>query len=81
MKKEYYFGFDLDNIKLVEEYVKNNYSSTDYKMHIGYGDDVMNCLEIVEKENDKELLELIESCEGEGNFEEDEDWPVQLNSL
>lgn len=73
MKKEYYFGFDLDNIKLVEEYVKNNYSTTDYKMHVGYGDDVMNCLEIVVRENDKELLELIEGCEGEGDFTGDED--------
>jgi len=42
-------------------------------VHVGYGDDVMNCLEIVEKENDKGLLELIEGCDGEGNFEEDEE--------
>jgi|LauGreDrversion4_2_1035121.scaffolds.fasta_scaffold1799704_1 hypothetical protein len=73
MKKEYYFGFDLDNIKLVQEYVKNNYSSTDYKMHIGYGDDVMNCLEIDVRENDKELLELIEGCEKEDEDFEEED--------
>lgn len=74
MKKEYYFGFDLDNITLVQEYVKNNYSTTDYEMWIGYGDDVMNCLEIVVRENDKELLELIKGCDGEGDFKEDEDF-------
>jgi len=37
-------------------------------MHICYGDDVMNCLEIVEKKNDKELLKLIGRCDGEGDF-------------
>ena len=68
MNKIYYFYYDSVNIKLVEGYVKNNYSSTDYKMHICYGDDVMNCLEIVEKKNDKELLKLIGRCDGEGDF-------------
>jgi len=63
MKKEYHFGFDLDSIKLVQDYVKTNYSTEDYTIHIGYGDDVMNCLEINEKENDKELHELINVCE------------------
>ena len=70
--KEYLFGFDLDNIKLVEDYVKSNYSSTDYEIYVGYGDDVMNGLEIFNEKmlEDKKLIELIEGCEGEGNFDE-----------
>ena len=73
--KEYLFGFDLDNIKLVEDYVKSTYSSTDYKIHVGYGDDVMNGLEIFNEKmlEDKKFIELIENCDGEGNFDEDED--------
>ena len=73
--KEYLFGFDLDNIKLVEDYVKSTYSSTDYEIHVGYGDDVMNGLEIFNEKmlEDKKFIELIENCDGEGNFDEDED--------
>lgn len=70
---EFYFGYDADNIKLVEEYVEHNYSKDDYRMSKGYGDDVINFLKIydVDKyDNDDELKELIDCCEGEGSFYE-----------
>ena len=70
---EFYFGYDIDNIKLVEEYVEQNYSKDDYRMSKGYGDDVINFLKIydVDKyDNDDELKELIDCCEGEGSFYE-----------
>lgn len=56
------FGFDLDNIENVMKYVIENYSIDEYKMSIGYGDDIMNYLEIVDK-NDIKLIELIDVCE------------------
>lgn len=70
---EFYFGYDADNIKLVEEHVEHNYSKDDYRMSKGYGDDVINFLKIynVEKYDlDEELKELIDCCEGEGSFTE-----------
>ena len=70
--RKYCFGFNLDYIQDVQEYVKENYSTEDYKMHLGYGDDVMNCLEINEKENDNELRDLIDACREEEGFGDDE---------
>jgi hypothetical protein len=71
--KKYCFGFNLDYIQDVQEYVKENYSTEDYKMHLGYGDDVMNCLEINEKENDNELRDLIDACREEEGFGDDDE--------
>ena len=68
MRKTYYFGYDLDNVLKVQAYVKDNYSYTDYEMWTGYGDDVMNALEIKVKAGDEKLLELIANCDGEGDF-------------
>ena len=70
---EFYFGYDVENILQVQDYVELNYSKDDYRMSKGYGDDVINFLKIynVEKyDNDEELKELIDCCEGEGSFYE-----------
>lgn len=67
--KEYGFGYDIDNIMEVEEYVWKNYSPDEFKMDVGKGDNVMNFLTIYRGE-DEELDGLIECCDGEGDFEE-----------
>lgn len=67
------FGFDLDNIEVVMDYIKENYKGKDYEMWIGMGDDIMNGLEVFNENmmNDKKLLDLISMCDGGGNFNED----------
>jgi len=65
--KKFYFGYDIDNVKKVEEYVKKKYSTNLYIIHKGYGDDVMNALDI-KSSNDIELNELINECDGEGDY-------------
>ncbi len=73
--KSYYFGFDLEEITRVMVYVEANYEEDkDYSMHIGLGDDCMNCLEVSSEEmlKDIKLGELIVECVGEGDFDEDE---------
>ena len=73
MLKEFTFGFDLENIQEVQTYVKDSYvKDHDYKMSIGYGDDVMNYL-IVSSEllKDEHFLMLIDDCAGGGDFDED----------
>ena len=69
-EKEFSFGYDVDNIQLVEEYVVNNYPANQFRMSKGYGDDVMNYLKIYDFKRDVELNELILACDGEGWFEE-----------
>ena len=73
--KSYYFGFDLEEITEVQEYVEKNYKEEkDFLMYIGIGDDCMNCLEILSEDmlKDSRLGELIVNCVGEGEFDEDE---------
>ena len=68
--KEFYFGYDLENIEEVMNYVKENYKEkVDFVMWIERGEDVMNCLEVLNSKmlKDKDLMELIENCE---EFEE-----------
>jgi|TARA_E500000331_G_C16934847_1_gene573615 hypothetical protein len=65
--KKFYFGYDIDNVRLVEEYVRKKYSTNLYIIHKGYGDDVMNALDI-KSSNDIGLKELIMNCEGEGDY-------------
>lgn len=67
--ESYMFGHDIDNIKDVQDYVIENYDEEDYNIHIAQGDDVMNSLTINRAE-DQELDALIDSCYGEGDFEE-----------
>ena len=69
-EKEFSFGYDVDNIRLVEEYVVNNYPANQFRMSKGCGDDVMNYLKIYNFKRDVELLDLIEACDGAGWFEE-----------
>ena len=66
--KEFYFGFDLENIERVMDYVEKNYGRKDYKMWIEIGGDVMNSLEVFNEKmlEDGMLLELIKRCEGGG---------------
>jgi hypothetical protein len=71
MRKTYSFGYDIDNIENVMIYVMENYFADDYHFLIGSEDDVMNGLEIeVNKNGDDELEELINSCDGKGNYVE-----------
>jgi hypothetical protein len=69
-EKEFSFGYDVDNIRLVEEYVVSNYPANQFRMSKGCGDDVMNYLKIYNFKRDYELNELILACDGEGWFEE-----------
>ena len=69
-EKEFSFGYDVDNIQLVEEYVVRNYPKSQFRMSKGCGDDVMNYLKIYDFKRDLELNELILACDGEGWFEE-----------
>lgn len=66
VQESFVFGFDLENIKRVMEYVKENYKEdVDFKMFIERGDDVMNCLDVFSKKmiSDEVLMDLIEECE------------------
>ena len=67
--RSYSFGYDVDNIRDVQSYVIDNYDEGDYNIHIARGDDVMNHLTIY-RGADEELDHLIDSCYGEGAFEE-----------
>jgi len=66
--KEFYFGYDLENIEKVMNYVEENYGSSDCKMWIEVGGDVMNMMEVFNEKmlEDEKLLELINGCEGKG---------------
>ena len=71
-KTEFTFGYDLENVQAVEKYVKENYSESEYEMYVGHGDDMMNALEIAARSDDKEFYLLIDACDGQGEFEEEE---------
>lgn len=68
--KTFTFGYDLDNVLLVEVYVNSAYYPEEFETITGRGDDVMNTLRIKERGNDKELRNLISNCDGKGSFEE-----------
>lgn len=60
-----------DELKF-QNYVKENYvEDVDYEMYIGYGDDVLNGLEIFNAKmlEDKKFIELLAECD----YEEDDD--------
>lgn len=71
---KFYFGYDIDNVLQVQDYVELNFSEDEFEMEKGYGDDCMNYLQLnVERKDEvrvNELLDLIEGCDGEGKFEE-----------
>jgi hypothetical protein len=63
------FGYDLHNIERVMTYIEMEYDEPFYKMYIGYGDDVMNSCDVCfDVSNDKDLMDLIELCEGQGKW-------------
>ena len=60
-----------DELKF-QNYVKENYvEDVDYEMYIGYGDDVLNGLEIFNAKmlEDEKFIELLAECD----YEEDEE--------
>lgn len=62
--KTYRFGYNLDEIEQVMNYLYANYrNDVDYYMWIGMGDDVMNALEVFNPEllKDEMFLELIQN--------------------
>lgn len=65
----YSFGHDIDNIRDVQLYVIDTYDPADYNIHIATGDDVMNHMTIY-RGADEHLDHLIDSCYGEGAFED-----------
>jgi len=72
--KEYLFGFDLENVEAVETYVRANYKEdVDFIAHIGYGDNIINALEVLNDElnKDEKFLELVNACDGKGEFDEE----------
>lgn len=71
------FGYDIDSIMEVQDYVVKNYSADDYSINYEMGDDVMNRLEINIKEGgDEQLVSLLYNCDGGGDYENccDEDY-------
>lgn len=69
----YTFGYDLENIEEVQQYLENSYEEgVDYGISIGIGDDVMNGFEVYNPEmlQDRQLLALIANCDGQGSFED-----------
>jgi hypothetical protein len=69
-EREFSFGSDVENVRLVEEHVVRNYPKNQFRMSKGYGDDVMNYLKIYNFKRDVELLDLILACDGAGWFED-----------
>ena len=67
--ENYSFGYDVDNIRDVQRHVIDNYDADHYKITCAPGDDVMNHLTIL-RGADEQLDHLIDSCYGEGDFED-----------
>tara|TARA_R110000782_G_scaffold243318_1_gene329860 strand:+ start:540 stop:794 length:255 start_codon:yes stop_codon:yes gene_type:complete len=66
------FGFDIDNILALHEYVEHNYEEgKHYYGYIQRGDDTYNGLEIVSQRmvDDHVLQRLIQACDGQGSYE------------
>jgi len=95
-KETYTFGYDLDNVTAVEEYLIDRYKvssnnpsvlgkqddeNPDCKLFYGYGDTTINAFEVINAalHQDKELMELISNCNGEGNFQEGDNEDDELN--
>lgn len=78
--KQLTFGYDLENVQEVEEYITDNYEEgVDFTMHVGRGDDVMNALDILNSEmlKDGELQLLVQACKGKGSFTVKEEAPEE----
>lgn len=69
--KRFTFGYDIENIEQVEDYIQDTYrEGIDYEIHIERGDDVMGALDVLNRNmlQDRELLQLIRNCKGRGSF-------------
>ena len=65
-----------DSVKAVQDYVQKTYKDeVDYEMYVGYGDDVMNALEVYNESLTKDItfLGLVNECEGRGEFESEDE--------
>jgi hypothetical protein len=74
LRNTYYFGFDLENVQEVQEYLMSEYKEEkDYEVFIAQGDDIMNAFSVINPElnKNKTLINLISYCDGQGFFEED----------
>ena len=60
------FGFDLDEIQYVVDYLKANYSEQDYELHVGRGDTHPNAVTLnnPEMEKDAKLGDLLDGAKG-----------------
>ena len=60
------FGFDLDEIQYVVDYLKANYSEQDYELHVGRGDTHPNAVTLnnPKMEYDAELGDLLDGAKG-----------------
>ena len=60
------FGFDLDEIQYVVDYLQANYSEEDYELHVGRGDTHPNAVTLnnPEMENDARLGDLLDGAKG-----------------
>lgn len=79
------FGYDIDNIAQVEDYVQKNYNTirqtetptpnTDAVLWLGYGDDTISCIEVLSKRlaGDKTFRNLVQNCDGRGEYDEDDE--------
>ena len=72
VSNELRFGFDLEVIELVQNYLIENYKvGVDYEMFIERGDDVMNaCILKFDFKKDLILKDLIDQCNGQGDWDE-----------
>lgn len=77
-ESSYEFGYDEDNIRAVMDYVQSNYAPTDYKMHIGRGDDFMNAIDFnVDISGDSRLQQLLDACDEPDEEGYDEPHPMR----
>ena len=65
--KEFYMGMDIDSIEELSDYLTKTYGAINkdnkiFKKHVGYGDDVMNTVEISADivRADKRLQDLLD---------------------
>jgi hypothetical protein len=79
------FGYDLDNVTKLEQYVRDNYNvvehdydpkpNTDAIIWVGRGDDTMNGIDVLSQRlaKDKTFHDLVNQCDGKGDFSDNDD--------
>lgn len=71
--KQFTFGYDIENIQEVGEYLADRYEEgVDFIMHVARGEDIMNALDVLNSSmlRDGEFLSLVRACKGRGSFVE-----------